>query len=477
VQAGDGCPSYDELAALVIEQARVIAELRVRVAALEAENAELKRRLGMNSTNSSKPPSSDSPFVKPTPRSLRGRSGRKPGGQPGHPGSTLALVADPNERQRHEPGPCTGCGADLTSAPEVGMERRQVFDLPPMTVRVIEHQLIARRCACGATTCGSAPETVAAPVQYGPRITAIVVYLYVGQFLSKKRTAAALAELFGTPVSDATVARMTARAADGLDGFLSQVGDRIAAAEAAGFDETGLRVAGKLAWVHCARTDRYTLITCHPQRGRAGINDAGVLTRFRGVAVHDAWAPYDTYLDAAHQLCCAHAQRELQAVADLAGPEVDWCWATQAGDALVALQKLVGEAIAAGADALDPHALDTQIQLYRSAAQIGATQTAARSGTVMKKHHALARRLLDRQDDYLRFTTDWRVPADNNGSERDIRMIKLRQKVSGCLRTLTGARQFCAIRSYLSTAAKHGRTFFDTLVMLAEGRPWTPAHQ
>ena len=477
MQAGDGRPSYDELAALVIEQARVIAELRVRVAALEAENAELKRRLGMNSTNSSKPPSSDSPFVKPTPRSLRGRSGRKPGGQPGHPGSTLALVADPDERKRHEPGPCTGCGADLTSAPEVGMERRQVFDLPPMTVQVTEHQLIARRCACGATTCGSAPETVAAPVQYGPRITAIVVYLYVGQFLSKKRTAAALAELFGTPVSDATVARMTARAADGLDGFLSQVGDRIAAAEAAGFDETGLRVAGKLAWVHCARTDRYTLITCHPQRGRAGINDAGVLTRFRGVAVHDAWAPYDTYLDAAHQLCCAHAQRELQAVADLAGPEVDWCWATQAGDALVALQKLVGEAIAAGADALDPHALDTQIQLYRSAAQIGATQTAARSGAVMKKHHALARRLLDRQDDYLRFTTDWRVPADNNGSERDIRMIKLRQKVSGCLRTLTGARQFCAIRSYLSTAAKHGRTFFDTLVMLAEGRPWMPAHQ
>ena len=477
MQAGDGRPSYDELAALVIEQARVIAELRVRVAALEAENAELKRRLGMNSTNSSKPPSSDSPFVKPTPRSLRGRSGRKPGGQPGHPGSTLALVADPDERKRHEPGPCTGCGADLTSAPEVGMERRQVFDLPPMTVQVTEHQLIARRCACGATTCGSAPETVAAPVQYGPRITAIVVYLYVGQFLSKKRTAAALAELFGTPVSDATVARMTARAADGLDGFLSQVGDRIAAAEAAGFDETGLRVAGKLAWVHCARTDRHTLITCHPKRGRAGINDAGVLTRFRGVAVHDAWAPYDTYLDAAHQLCCAHAQRELQAVADLAGPEVDWCWATQAGDALVALQKLVGEAIAAGADALDPHALDTQIQLYRSAAQIGATQTAARSGAVMKKHHALARRLLDRQDDYLRFTTDWRVPADNNGSERDIRMIKLRQKVSGCLRTLTGARQFCAIRSYLSTAAKHGRTFFDTLVMLAEGRPWTPAHQ
>ena len=310
-------------------------------------------------------------------------------------------------------------------------------------------------------------------MQYGPRITAIVLYLYAGQFLSKKRTAAALAELFGTPVAEATVASMTRRAAAGLDEFLIRVGDRIADAPVAGFDETGLRVAGAVHWVHCARTGKYTLITCHPKRGRAGIDDAGVLTRFGGVAVHDAWAPYDTYVDAQHQLCCAHAQRELAAVADVAGPAVDWCWATQAGDALVSMQKLVADATAAGADTIDPDTLASQV--YRSAAQIGLSATAARSTKVMRKHHALARRLLDRQDDYLRFTRDWRVPADNNGSERDIRMIKLRQKVSGCLRTLTGAQQFCAIRSYLSTAAKHGRNFFDTLVMLAERRPWLPA--
>src|SRR4051812_23166991 len=170
----------------------------------------------MNSTNSSKPPSSDSPFMKPAPKSLRRKSGRKPGGQPGHPGSTLALVDDPAERQRHEPGPCTGCGADLVGAPEVGVERRQVFDLPPLTARVTEHQLIARRCAGGRTTCGTAPEGVRAPVQYGPRIPAIMLYLYVGQFLSKKRPAQALAELFGPPVSEGTVAAVTRRAADGL---------------------------------------------------------------------------------------------------------------------------------------------------------------------------------------------------------------------------------------------------------------------
>jgi hypothetical protein len=187
-------------------------------------------------------------------------------------------------------------------------------------VQVIEHQLIARRCGCGTNTCGTAPQGVTAPVQYGPRLTEIVLYLYVGQFLSEKRTAQALAELFGTPLSEGTVAAMTTRAAAGLDEFCIRVGDRIAAAEVAGFDKTGLRVAGRLAWVHCARTGKYTLITCHPKRGREGINDTGVLVRFRGVALHDARAPYDTYLGAVRQLCCAHTHRELAAVADLAGP-------------------------------------------------------------------------------------------------------------------------------------------------------------
>ncbi|HZS21255.1 MAG TPA: IS66 family transposase [Pseudonocardiaceae bacterium] len=473
--SGDRRPSYEELAALVERQAELIERLQAEIADVRAENAELKRQLGQNSRNSSRPPSSDSPFAKPVLKSLRRKSGRKPGGQPGHPGATLVLVDNPSERKRHEPGPCTGCGADLSNAPEVGMERRQVFDLPPMTVRVTEHQLIARRCGCGTTTCGVAPEGVTAPVQYGPRITAIILYLYIGQFLSKKRTAEALAELFGTPVSEGTVATMTQRAADGLDHFLEEVAEAIAASEVAGFDETGLRVAGRLHWVHCARTGKYTLLTCHPKRGTEGINDAGVLTRFRGVAVHDAWAPYDAYVDAEHQLCCAHALRELAAVADTAGPDLEWCWATQAADALVEMQKLVAEALA-GTDAADPDALDKQVQLFRSAVQIGVTTTAARSDNVMKKHNALAHRLADRKDDYLRFTTDWRIPPDNNGSERDIRMIKLRQKISGCLRTLTGAKQFCAIRSYLSTAAKHGKRFFDTLVMLAEGRPWLPTH-
>ena len=231
---------------------------------------------------------------------------------------------------------------------------------------------------------------------------------------------------------------------------------------------------GRLAWVHCVRTGKYTLLMAHPRRGRQAIEAMGILPFFAGVAVHDAWAPYDSYATPDHQLCCAHALRELQAVTDIA-QQGQWCWATQAAEALTAMQELVREAISQGPDAVDPAALAAQTRLFRSAVLAGASQTAARSGPLMKKHNALARRLRDRQDDYLRFTTDLRTPPDNNGTERDIRMAKLKQKVSCCLRTMTGARQFCAIRSYLSTAAKHGLSFFDALVMLTEGEPWMPA--
>ncbi len=462
----EGPPSYEVLAALVVSLRRELAEARERIAELEA-------RLRQNPRNSSQPPSSEG-LAKPAPRSLRKKSGRRPGGQDGHKGMTLAQVARPDREIRHEPAGCGRCGAGLAGRPVTAVERRQVFDLPPVHAGVTEHQLIERECGCGHRTKAAAPPGAEAPVQYGPRIAAVMVYLHAGQFLSKDRTAVALAELFGIPCSSGTVAALTARAAGRLDGFLERAREQIAASEVAGFDETGFRVAGRLAWVHCARTGKYTLLMVHPKRGTKAMEAMGVLPRFAGVAVHDAWAPYDTYTAPDHQLCCAHALRELQAVAD-AAPQGQWCWASQAAEALTAMQQLVREAISQGHDAVDPDALAAQVRLFRSAALTGANQTAARSGPLMKKHNALARRLRDRQDDYLRFTADLRAPPDNNGSERDIRMAKLKQKVSGCLRTMTGARQFCAIRSYLSTAAKHGLGFFDALVMLTEGEPWMPA--
>lgn len=444
-----------------------------RIAELEAEVAELRARVGQNPRNSSRPPSSEG-LGKPAPKSQRRRSGRRPGGQNGHQGSTLAQVADPDEVVRHEPVGCAGCGGGLAEAAGVGVERRQVFDLPPIRVQVTEHQLVVRRCGgCGTATRAAAPDGVDAPACYGPRVAAIVVYLYVGQFLSRKRAAAALAELFGTPVCGGTVTAMTARAAARLGAFTALTRDRIAAADVAHFDETGLRVDGRLRWVHSASTGKYSLITVHDKRGVAAMDAAGVLPAFTGIACHDAWAPYDTYDRAIHALCNAHLLRELQAVADQT-PEGQWCWAAQAADALRAMKHLRDAAVHAGDTSADAEALAQHIHAFRSAATIGQTQTRARSNPLMRKHHALARRLADRQADYLRFTTDFRVPFDNNAAERDIRMIKLRQKVSGCLRTRSGAEQFCAIRSYLATAAKHGICFFQALVQLAEGHPWLP---
>src|SRR6266511_4419313 len=383
-------PSDEVLAALVVSLREELIVTRTELERALTRIAELEARLATNSGNSSKPPSSDG-LAKPAPkpRSLRKKTDRKPGGQPGHDGTTLRQVAKPRHEVVHEPGPCTGCGCSLSGRPITAVERRQQFDLPPICVEVTEHQLVERECVCGQRTRGEAPPGVDAPVQYG-------------------------------------------------------------------------------------RTDKYTLLTCHPKRGTRGIDDLRVLPRFRGVAIHDAWAPYDTYLDPQHQLCCAHALRELQAVAETA-PTGEWCWATQAADAMVAMQILVNEAAAGGRDSVEEPALAEQVRRYRSAAGIGIHGTAARTGKLMKKHNALAHRLLDRQDDYLRFTHDWRIPPDNNGSERDIRMIKLRQKVSGCQRTLTGAKQFCAIRSYRSTAAKHGMQFFEALVALTHGQPWMPA--
>jgi transposase len=480
VSVDQGPPSYEVLAALVVSLRQELTQARAELAGARAELAgareriaELEARLGQTPRNSSRPPSSEG-LARPAPRSLRKKSGRKPGGQDGHQGTTLAQAARPDREVRHEPGCCGRCGAGLAGRPVTAVERRQVFDLPPVRAEVTEHQLIERECGCGHRTKGTAPAGAQAPVQYGPRAAAVMVYLHAGQFLSKDRTALALAELFGIPCSSGTVAVLTARAAGRLGGFTERVRERIAASEVAGFDETGFRVEGRLAWVHCARTGKYTLLMVHPRRGGQAMEAMGILPSFTGIAVHDAWAPYDTCTAAGHQLCCAHALRELQAVADTA-PQGRWCWAAQAAGALAAMQDLVREAISQDRDAADPAALAAQVRLFRSAALAGAAQTAARSGALMKKHHALARRLLDRQDDYLRFTTDFRAPPDNNGTERDIRMAKLKQKVSGCLRTMTGARQFCAIRSYLSTAAKHGLGLFDALVMLTEGQPWMPA--
>ena len=258
-----------------------VGVLREQLEVLRAEVAELRARLGANSRNSSRPPSLEG-LARPAPKLLRGKSGRKPGRPKGQPGATLVMTADPDEVICHEPRSCAGCGGDLAGAPQAGMERRQVTDLPPGTrALVTEHRLISRHCSCGTVTAAPAPAGAAAPVQYGPRIAAACAYLWHGQFLSRNRTCKAMAELFGVPVSPGAVSGMVTRIAGALGGPLETIRAAVAAAGVAHFDETGFRVAGKLAWVHSASAGNYALITVHERRGTQGMDAAGVLPRIR----------------------------------------------------------------------------------------------------------------------------------------------------------------------------------------------------
>lgn len=453
----------------------LVAEQAARIGRLEAENAELRRRLGQTPRNSDRPPSSEG-LGKPAPKSLRKRSGRKPGGQPGHEGQTLRQVDQPDVVVRHEPEVCVGCGAGLSDAAQVGLARRQVFEIPPMKATVTEHQLVTRRCGCGVCTTAAAPAQVEAAVQYGPRLAAIVVYLLVAQFGAQKRVAAAVGDLFGVPISQGSVAAMTSRAARRLEGeFLGFVRQALAGGERVHFDETGLRVDGRLHWVHSASTEVFSLVYVHPKRGREAMDAGGVLPGFTGIAVHDAWAPYDCYTAPTHSLCNAHLLRELVAAAELDPAAATW--AGQGVDALLALKAAAEAAVAAGHASIDPQVLAEHVGRFRHAALVGVKDYAGHRSKIGKKLHALARRMHGRIDDYLRFAHDLRCPFDNNAAEREIRMVKLRQKISGCLRTLAGAQQFCAIRSYLATAAKHGLNLLDTLTRLAAGDPWLPTAQ
>jgi transposase len=464
-----------EIAALRVSHQAQLDALRAQVTELAAEVADLRARAGQNSRNSSRPPSSEG-LAKPAPKSLRRKSGRKPGRPPGQPGVTLEMTSRPDEVVTHEPGRCGDCGAGLFGAPVTGTGRRQVTDLPEeIRALVTEHRLVSRRCSCGTATAGAAPAGVNAPVQYGPRLSAVAVYLWHGQFLSRDRTCQALGEMFGVPVSPGAVAGMVRRVAASLEAPLEAIRRALITADVVHADETGFRVAGKLAWVHSASSGKLALITVHPRRGRAAMDAAGVLPLFGGILAHDCWAPYDGYDQVTHALCNAHALRELQAVTD-AAPAGQWCWATQAAAALREMKRLADASLATGGtlDHVDQATMATARHRYHSALLIGERQTGARAGPLMRKHNNLASRLLAREDDYLRYARDPRAPFDNNAAEREIRMSKLRIKVSGCMRSMAGAEAFCAIRSYLSTAAKHGIGKLDALTRAATGTAWVP---
>jgi transposase len=481
--------SAPDLEATVAVQAAVIVELRAAnaaqarlIATLQARVAELERRFGKDSSNSSKPPSSDG-LRKPA-RAARRADGRaehrRPGKQPGAPGAHLARVADPDEVAWHAPDRCGGCGADLAGAPVAGVEARQVFDLPPLGLRVTEHRAERRRCACGAMTQAGFPAHARAAACYGAGVRALVCYLCVHQHLPVDRAAQLLSDVLGAPLATGTLAAVVAEGAAGLGGFIEVVRERLAAAPVAHFDETGARVAGRLHWVHSASTSLLTLLTVHAKRGKVAMDAAGVLGGFAGVAVHDGWSPYWRYQDITHALCGAHLLRELEAISEEPGQG----WAAGMGELLGDVKLVADRARAAGLQRVDD---DARGRLQRRYARLLADGWAANpppptTGRRRRRGRArrsAAARLLARLDTHreevLRSLDDLRVPFDNNQAERDVRMVKVQQKISGCWRTVDGAAAFLALRSYVATARKHGMNPLVVLCQLFAGRSWRPA--
>ena len=397
-----------------------VGRLQKRVDRLEQENATLRSRLDKNSKNSSKPPSSDS-FHKPASRdrSLRESSGKPQGKQAGSAGVSLPMTQAPDRILRHEPTTCRGCGSSLRSVPGTIAATRQVIDLPPIRVETVEHQRIQKLCRCDIVTTGVFPADAKCAVSYGPRLHAVGAYLLNVHYLPVARTAAVFKDLFQLPVSTGWVSSLGQKTSRLLADTVVLIKQAVTASPVAHVDETGLRVAGGLAWVHSASTTTHSVFHVDPKRGLTGTLNGGVLQSFTGVMVHDGWEPYKTFTAATHSLCNAHHLRELQKISEDT-PELGW--AKQITDFLVGAHRQVQTAKARGHTSLGKEALQAVRQGYREILTKGDVQSPARvhpktGGRVAQTE---PRRLLSRlgphQDDVLRFATNFTVPLPQQPS-------------------------------------------------------------
>ena len=433
------------------------------IVALLERIEELERRLGLNSSNSGKPPSSDG-FKKPSRvTNQREKTGRKSGGQAGHEGTTLRQVATPDKVIDYCPPVCAGCGGALSGEQATGHQKRQVFDIATPVVQVTEHRAHSCWCpACGTETQAAFPTEVTAAAQYGATVEALVVYLQAWQLIPEDRLAELMGDVFGVEVATSTIAAMGQRKAQELAGLAEHIEQQVKHAAVKHLDETGYRIAGVLQWLHVAST---CLLTCYRTSAKRG----AMLTGVRGIIVHDFWRPYLTMVGVLHALCNAHHLRELKALIDI--EKEPWAramhrflrQACHAANLARAQQRSLSPRFLAWLSARYDRILAQGFAFHESQPPLGAGLPPRRGRIRRRTGHNLLLRLRDHKEDTLRFLYDPTVPFTNNQAERDLRMMKVRQKISGGFRSDTGAQTFATLRTVLSTARKQGWNILATL--------------
>jgi transposase len=453
------------LEATVQEQKAQIQTLNDRVADLEA-------RLAKNSSNSSKPPSSDGLSRKP--KSQRIQSGKKQGGQIGHVGKGLLQVENPDNIVNHTPLNCHNCGFNLIGVPGTCIERRQAFEIPKPKIEVTEHRIEEKLCPdCGHCTKGEFPDNIRGPVQYGERVQALVAYLSNQHFIPSDRICEICKDIFNISISPGTCVNINERLFTQLDIFESSLKAYLLAANVLHFDETGARCKKKLHWIHVTSSQMATLYIIHSKRGKEAMDEANILPQFKGIAIHDHWFPYFAYPQVLHGLCNSHHLRELTFIHE----EKKEKWAKQMKDLLIFAKQEVEKYLEQGCL---PNEVLQQIErtyqqiiddgfVYHS--QLPPLPQSKRGRVKQREGKNLLDRLKEKQDCVLKFLYDFSVPFTNNQGEQDIRMVKLKQKISGCFRAFTGGQIFCRIRSYISTAKKQNWNIWDVLTEAVKGIP------
>jgi len=456
------------LTATIAAQTALIAQLNQAI-------QELKEQLNKNSKNSSKPPSSDG-LKKPSPKSLRKPSGKKAGGQTGHPGAHLTVTADPNDTIKHMPMACEGCAHyEMCKGTACISEKRHVVDAV-VTVHVTEHQALEIPICMlyGDTRKAAFPKEVKANVQYGDNLQALAVALNTVGAVSIKRTHEILSGVFNIPIATGTISNMVKRCAHALTETVDKIKQKMKDSGLGHFDETGTRVDKKLWWVHNASNCEFTYLDISPKRGYLGMEQCGVLPEFHGIAMHDCWASYWNYSDIQHAICCAHLLRELTGIVDN-HPEQKW--ASEFIDLLLTMKKVKDKAIKTEKESLSYYhyhkfdkRYDKLIKQAREENPLPVTSEKKRGRKKKGKILALVERLDQYKASVCLFIQNFMVPFDNNQAERDIRMIKVKTKVSGCFRSEEGAREYLKIMSYIGTAHKQGHNAYKAILNAVSGR-------